>query len=125
MGRAPRRLARPGIDSRALARLRRQGGVDLVREVIAIFCEDMPGRLSQGRIGAETNDLDATRRAAHSLKGTAATVGAVRLQELSELIELLAERREGQAVAALLADWEASFSAARHDLTLALDRGAI
>jgi two-component system, sensor histidine kinase and response regulator len=110
------------IDRRALARLRRQGGAGLVREIVTIFCEDMPDRLTLGRFGAETNNLDATRRAAHSLKSTAATVGARRLYALSERIEGLAARHESAAIAALLPDWEASFQAAQRDLTAVVSR---
>jgi HPt (histidine-containing phosphotransfer) domain-containing protein len=100
------------LDGRALDRLRRQGGDDLLREIIAVFLEDAPKRIRSARAGAEGSDLDKTRRAAHSLKSSAATLGAVRLQELSERIELLATKRRSAAVAALLDDWEAAFAVA-------------
>ncbi len=109
-----------GLDPRALVRLERQGGRAFVQEIVAVFCEDTPERLRLGRFGAESKDLDATRRAAHSLKSTAATLGAVRLQALSERIEALAARRQAAAVAALLNDWESSFASARRDLTAAV-----
>lgn len=111
------------IDERALAHLRRQGGPGLVRAIVEVFCEDTPGRLRMGRSGVEANDLDATRRAAHSLKSTAATVGAVRLHAVSERIERLAADQETGAVTALLAEWESNFAEARRDLTAAI--GAI
>ncbi len=105
------------IDKRALDRLRRQGGPDLVREMIAIFLQDAPARFRAARAGAEAGDLDATRRAAHSLKSTAATLGATQLQAMSGRIEQLASARKAATVAALMSDWESSLSDARDRLT--------
>jgi histidine phosphotransfer protein HptB len=103
------------IDDRALDRLRRQGGPVLVREIVKIFLEDAPLRLRDGRAGAAARNLDATRRAAHSLKSTAGALGAIELKSLSERIETLAAGEDGAAVVALLDRWDAAFAdAARH-----------
>jgi CheY-like chemotaxis protein len=111
------------LDLAALARLERQGGRALVREMVAVFCEDTPARLRVGRWGVESNDLDATRRAAHSLKSSAATIGAVRLHDISARIERLAAQHKGRALTALLPAWESNFDAARRDLTAAVAGG--
>jgi HPt (histidine-containing phosphotransfer) domain-containing protein len=105
------------IDDRALDRLRRQGGPVLVREIVKIFLEDAPQRLRDGRAGAKAGNLDATCRAAHSLKSTAAALGAVELKAVSERIEQLAADNQGAAVDALLDRWEASFAAAERRLS--------
>jgi len=88
----------------------------LVREIVKIFLEDAPQRLRDGRAGAKAGDMDATRRAAHSLKSTAAALGAVELKALSERIEQLAADNQGAAVGALLDRWDSSFAAAERQL---------
>lgn len=103
------------IDDRALDRLRRQGGPVLVREIVKIFLEDAPVRLRDGRAGVAARNLDATRRAAHSLKSTAGALGAVELKSISDRIEQLAAGEDASAVAALLDQWDSAFAeAARH-----------
>jgi two-component system, sensor histidine kinase and response regulator len=110
-------MEQPGcIDERALDRLRRQGGTGLVRDIVTVFLEDAPKRLEAGRAGARSRDLDLTRRAAHSLKATAATIGATELRAVSERIERLAADRQASAVDALLDDWELTFMAAQRTL---------
>ena len=110
------------IDDSALDRLRRQGGPVLVREIVKIFLEDAPQRLLDGRAGAKARNLDATRRAAHSLKATAGALGAVELKAVSEQIEELAADNQGAAVAALLDRWDASFAAAERQLSAVIAR---
>jgi HPt (histidine-containing phosphotransfer) domain-containing protein len=111
------------IDDSALDRLRRQGGPVLVREIVKIFLEDAPLRLRDGRAGAKARNLDATRRAAHSLKSTAAALGAVELKAVSERIEQLAADNQASAVDALLDRWDSTYAAAERRLmaVIALD----
>ena len=105
------------IDNRALDRLRRQGGPVLVREIVKVFLEDAPQRLRDGRAGAKAGNMDAAGRAAHSLKSTAAALGAVELKAISARIEQLAGANQGQAVDALLDQWDAAFADAERELT--------
>ncbi len=105
------------IDDRALDRLRRQGGPALVREIVKIFLEDAPLRLRDGRAGVAARNLNATRRAAHSLKSTAGALGAIELKSLSERIETLAAGDDGAAVFALLDRWDSAFAEAARYLT--------
>jgi HPt (histidine-containing phosphotransfer) domain-containing protein len=94
----------------------------LVREIVKIFLEDAPQRLLDGRAGAKARNLDATRRAAHSLKSTAGALGAVELKAVSEQIEELAADNQGAAVDALLDRWDASFAAAERQLSAVIAR---
>ena len=105
------------IDNGALERLRRQGGPVLVREIVKVFLEDAPQRLRDGRAGAMAGNLDAVGRAAHSLKSTAAALGAVELRAISARIEQLAAANQGQAANALLDEWDAAFAGAERELS--------
>ena len=80
----------PDIDPDALTRLERFGGSKLLREMIALFVEIAPARLStalravaEGRMATAENEL-------HSLKSSSAQLGAMKLSRLSERGELLA-----------------------------------
>lgn len=75
-------LAAPTLlDRSALEHLREDLGEDAVREVIAIFLERTPSMLAALRDAAERGDAVALRAAAHTIKGTSATLGALALSE--------------------------------------------
>ncbi len=80
----------PDVDPDALTRLERFGGSKLLREMIALFVQIAPTRLhaaqgavAEGRLATAENEL-------HSLKSSAAQLGAMRLSRLSDQGELLA-----------------------------------
>ena len=81
----------PGtIDKEVLERyrvLQEDGEPDLVAELIEIFEADLPERLEAIRKAVAEGSADATRRAAHALKGSAATIGAVALSALAADLE--------------------------------------
>ncbi len=58
-----------------------------------MFCEDAPVLVAAIESGIASNDIESTRMAAHSLKSSAAYVGAVFLSEASARVERAA--REG------------------------------
>ena len=89
----------------------------LVREIVKIFLEDAPLRLRAGRAGAMAGNMDAAGRAAHSLKSTAAALGAVQLKTISARIEELTAANQSQAVDALLDQWDAAFAEAERELS--------
>ncbi len=74
----------PPTDSAALDRLKRFGGVKLLREMISLFLTAAPERLAAVRTGLGTGDAEAVERALHSLKSSSAQLGAMRMQRLSE-----------------------------------------
>lgn len=85
----------PVLDVSALDRLRHlnePGQPDVVAEVLTIFCEDAPARLQAIAAAAHAGDGPAVQRAAHTMKGAAATIGASRLQRVCRDVEDLARR---------------------------------
>jgi HPt (histidine-containing phosphotransfer) domain-containing protein len=75
----------PPLDSLVLDRLRQlsvDGGPDVLAEVLRIFREDVPARLSRLEAACAAGDLAALERAAHSIKGSAGNIGARHLQSL-------------------------------------------
>jgi HPt (histidine-containing phosphotransfer) domain-containing protein len=79
--------ALPDTDPAALDRLKRFGGGKLLGEMIALFLVAAPERIGTARSAAAQGDAESAERALHSLKSSAAQLGALRLQRLSELGE--------------------------------------
>lgn len=104
------------VEATQLAEKRRQlgklGGPVFVQKITALFVEHTPQRLAAIVQGVQQGDLPAVEFAAHSLKSSAANLGAVRVQELAERIELLAAARQGEQLQALAAELSSSLEAA-------------
>ncbi len=71
----------------ALKKIRTEGWEALVLRILAIFRENAPRLIEEMKRGRETQDLEAIRRAAHSLKSSAANIGAMNLAAFCKEIE--------------------------------------
>lgn len=60
---------------------------EFLREIAGIFCEDTPLRLAELDQSLATGDIARFTRAAHSIKGSSANLGAVALRALAEKLE--------------------------------------
>ena len=79
----------PALDPAALARLERFGGKKLLRELVILFQTAAPERVAAARRAALSGDVSGAELALHSLKSSAAQLGATRLSRLSEEGEVL------------------------------------
>jgi HPt (histidine-containing phosphotransfer) domain-containing protein len=96
-----------------LANLHRLGGEDFVREMIELFLENAPKQMEAARNGIREGDLEAVRRAVHSLKSSAGNFGAAEVPELAGRIEQLAADRQAAPIPAKFAALEAAFAQVR------------
>jgi two-component system, sensor histidine kinase and response regulator len=104
------------IDPQAQARLQEWGGAKLLTQMIKLFLENAPTRLDQVRKGlAESNVKDA-ERGVHSLKSSAANVGAMRVSRLAAQMEDHAARGDLASVAGQMPTLESEFAAAERRL---------
>ena len=81
---------KPALDPETLAELSLLGeryGVDFTRPIVNLFRRDAPVRLEQLHKAVVSDDVEGTERAAHSLRGSAAQVGAMRLASLGRYVE--------------------------------------
>jgi HPt (histidine-containing phosphotransfer) domain-containing protein len=75
---------------------------ELLSDIIGIFLEDSPALLEKIRRAVMANDPNALQRAAHSLKGLAATLSAEDVAAASRRLELMgASNGLSDAVAAV------------------------
>ena len=85
-GAAPEPLVDPAALA-TVASLQRPGAPDLVARVLRLFAEDAPRRVAEIAEGVAAFDAETVRTAAHTLKSSAANVGATRLSSRCALIE--------------------------------------
>jgi len=70
---------------------RLKGDKDFLLTLFSVYREDLPDKLSAIRSALAAGDLETTQRAAHSLKGASATVGAVAMRETAYALETAAK----------------------------------
>jgi HPt (histidine-containing phosphotransfer) domain-containing protein len=85
------------IDPQALDRLKEWGGDKLAGQMVRLFLKNSGTRMDQIRVGVSEENLEEAERGAHSLKSSAANIGA-------ELLRTLATRMESAALDANVAD---------------------
>jgi len=101
------------LDPAALARLREWGGEKLLSQMIRLFLENSPSRMDQIRAGArQGGDIGEAEQGAHSLKSSAANLGAEELRGLAAAMEGHAADGDHAAVAGLLDDVEGAYARA-------------
>jgi signal transduction histidine kinase/CheY-like chemotaxis protein len=106
----PRDLGEPALDRRVLEQLREDlGGTAPLREVIATFLEKTPPVLSALRDASARADTEAIRRAAHTLKGTSAMLGAREIATRCAELELCGRTGTVPDVASRVEAIEASY----------------
>lgn len=98
------------LDQGALDRLREWGGEKLLAQMIRLFLDNAPTRMEQIRNGVATDDVGEAEKGAHSLKSSAANVGAQTIRSLAADMEHAAAAKDLAAVSAKLPDLEAAFS---------------
>ena len=79
------------------------GDRDLAQVLTEAFLEELPERLGELREAVRAEDMKKVKRGAHTLKGSAANLGAVRLTRSLLATETAAEAGDAQAVRRLLA----------------------
>ena len=104
------------IDPAALDRLEEWGGADLTRQMVRLFLESAPERIAEIRTCEENDPGDLPERGGHSLKSSAANVGAREVRRLAGEIEEHAANGNLEAVRALLPAIEDAFDRARQAL---------
>jgi CheY-like chemotaxis protein/nitrogen-specific signal transduction histidine kinase len=110
----PEKKAEAPLDV-SMARFREVTGGDagLARGLVASFVESVQQALADIEAGLAREDLALVRRAAHTLVGTSANMGATRLQAIAIAMEDSATQANGAAVGELLGAARSRFDTAR------------
>ena len=110
------------IDVKAQARLQEWGGPKLLNQMIRLFLENAPTRIQQTRKGLDEGNQRDAERGVHSLKSSAANVGAMKVSALAARMEDLANGGDLAAVGGLMGELETAYSAAQTELAAILEK---
>lgn len=110
------------IDPQALERLREWGGDKLAGQMVRLFLKNSGTRMDQMRTGAANGDLQEAERGAHSLKSSAANIGAEHLRTLATRLESAALDKSVDGVRAILPELETAYGDAMRELAT-LEKG--
>ena len=97
-----------------------QGSQSLLKRAITLFLEERDESMNDLAQALLENRFPDARRIAHTLKGSAATLGGQALRETAALMEKLAEQSDALACAEALPDLERQLAAFVNALRLAL-----
>lgn len=100
------------LETSALDRLKEWGGDKLLGQMIRLFLENAPGRMAQIRAGIDGGDVKESEKGAHSLKSSAANVGAMKVRAIAADMERAAADGDKAQVTTLLPSLESAFSQA-------------
>lgn len=101
------------LDSKAMERLREWGGEELASQMVELFLTNSPSRVDQIRSGLAGQDAEAAERGAHSLKSSAANLGAERVRHLALEIERAASGQDLSTAAELFLALEEAYALTR------------
>ncbi len=111
--------ALPVIDHEAINNLRALGSEDddsFLKEIVALFLDDTPKRFEELRTSHAAADVVKFARAAHSVKGSASNLGAIRVRAVAEKLEYAAKENGLAGLETLIAELEAVFAEAQVEL---------
>ena len=109
----------PVIDPQAIDNLRSLNPGDndeFLREIAGIFLEDTPQRIAELSQSLVAGDAPKFTRAAHSIKGSSANLGAMALRAVAEKLEHQSRSEGLGAVAPLVESIKTEFARAEAEL---------
>lgn len=104
------------IDPQALERLKEWGGDKLAGQMVRLFLKNSGTRMDQIRTGVNEGDPSEAEKGAHSLKSSAANIGAEKLRTLATRIESASLDENRDELKAILPELEAAYAAAIAEL---------
>ncbi len=110
------------IDVQALQRLKEWGGDKLAAQMVRLFLKNSGVRMDQIRAGVAGEDPKEAERGAHSLKSSAANIGAETLRGVAIRIESASLQDDVESMKGLLPELEAAYAAAMEELET-IERG--
>jgi signal transduction histidine kinase/DNA-binding response OmpR family regulator len=105
-----------------LRELERTGAPGLVKKVTDMFLQDTPRQLTDLRDSVQNGDLVRLVKVAHTLKGSAANLGAREMVRICDELQVLGEAENIGIAPSLVADLESQFGSVRDAI---LSEGAV
>jgi PAS domain S-box-containing protein len=114
------------LDGRVLTQLCETlgGDRDVLSQIVSLFAADAQDRVSDTERALAAHDADALRRAAHTLKGSSANVGATEVSRLAERVQRRAETGDFSEARVLVQRLRDEVGRATEALESAFEEGA-
>jgi histidine phosphotransfer protein HptB len=77
------------IDNSTFEALKDSMGADFIGEIVQTYVEEMPKLIAQLQEALAKQDCEGFRRAAHSIKSTSNSLGALKFGELAKELEMI------------------------------------
>lgn len=114
------------MDPSAMERIESIGGKSLLRTLVVLVLEELPGRLTRLEAAVAARDASALGPAAHSLISTTGNFGAFALSELARQIEVASATPDWDAIsrdATRLAGLARAFTSELEEVRMSLGSG--
>lgn len=115
----------PVIDPEAIKSLRElsPGDDEFLIEIIDIFLDDTPLRIAELESSLSAQDVEVFARAAHSIKGSSANLGALALRGIAEKLEHHTRKVGLADTGGMIAEIKTRFAEAKLELDKIAGRG--
>lgn len=114
-------MNRDEINLESIKILEKMGGITLIRRMIDSFNTSVPIKIQEVYLSIQHSDLVNIERVTHSIKSSAGILGAIRLQRLSEEMELKAESNKPEDYQILVQELEDSYNKVKTNLEIILE----
>ena len=91
-------------------------GEEFISELVETYCTETPELIESLQKSLKDQDSETFRRAAHSIKSSSASLGAMRLSEHARQLEMIGKSSDLGAAAGLLETLEAEYALVRDKL---------
>jgi HPt (histidine-containing phosphotransfer) domain-containing protein len=95
---------------------RLMGDEELAKEIIEDFLKQISGNLLAVKKALNKNDLKIIKRKSHTIKGASGNVGALKLQEIAEQIEIAGDEKDLDKARLLFAELNAQLKIFKNKL---------
>jgi len=116
---------RASLDTKTLDIIRtldKTGTDQILKEVVRLFCNDVPVHLSKMHTAADAGDMETLQRSAHTLKSASANLGAFLLSDLCRDLERQSRLNQSEQAVSLVAGIEAEYGRVRPMLEVEIER---
>ena len=114
-------MSEPALDPSVIESLREltpPGEPDVLKEVLQLFLDDVPARISRLRSAWEAGNLVEVQRTAHSLKGSSGNIGATQLFEVCRLLDEQGKAGDPSQIPALVASLDVEYARVAAEIKL-------
>jgi CheY-like chemotaxis protein len=104
--------------------LQMEGAPDVLESVINLYLDDAPKLMERLKHAVAANDAPEIERAAHTLKSSSASLGALKVSELCKKLEMSARQHAAAESTQILTELEATYDGIQVALTAAREMRA-